>query len=346
MPTWLLAFSFSVFVGVPAFNIALVDEGFDYADASLAPYWAINAGELPGDPRSWDTDGDGTVLLSEVATSTTYTIQDFNSNGVIDPADLFQTFSDGVDNDNNGLTDDLCGWDFFDNDPLSELAEETQRYQVSNTNDILKRALELAENSPFGIWPIRVGARGLASPSNFGLGVAYARSLGTKIIGSNIAIPGSTPFLQEVLNQLGENHLLVISSGFSPQGDQTPDLPLEHKSTVIVSGWSPSLDTCQKFHPESDIWIPNNCITDPNDILGVALYAVRKNWLRFPDYKSYAIKAAIRTNEEFDPNSEFQPKIAAEITIPAPFATLNTLQQTPIIEFSTFPRSEIVQLDT
>ena len=41
---------------------------------------------------------------------------DLNRNCILDPGDLILMFSDGVDDDANGYTDDICGWDFFKND--------------------------------------------------------------------------------------------------------------------------------------------------------------------------------------------------------------------------------------
>lgn len=49
---------------------------------------------------------------------------DYNANGWIDPEDLIFRFSDGVDDDGNGYTDDFAGWDTYedDNDPFDEVA--------------------------------------------------------------------------------------------------------------------------------------------------------------------------------------------------------------------------------
>ena len=47
---------------------------------------------------------------------------DVNRNCILDPGDLIAMFSDGVDDDANGYTDDIAGWDFFknDNDPYDD----------------------------------------------------------------------------------------------------------------------------------------------------------------------------------------------------------------------------------
>ena len=40
---------------------------------------------------------------------------DYNGNGIVDPEDIIARFSNGVDDDHNGYTDDISGWDFYDN---------------------------------------------------------------------------------------------------------------------------------------------------------------------------------------------------------------------------------------
>ena len=47
-----------------------------------------------------------------------------NHNCILDPGDLIQLFSDGVDDDGNGYVDDIAGWDFYkdDNNPYDDVA--------------------------------------------------------------------------------------------------------------------------------------------------------------------------------------------------------------------------------
>jgi len=111
-------------------TIAIVDTGADWGDRELAGRWRLNAGELPG---ARDTNGDG-VLTPLDFTSATGTSAptidrviddrlrarpdggDTNGNGLLDPQDLQVIFGDGVDDDQDGLIDDICGWDFVDGD--------------------------------------------------------------------------------------------------------------------------------------------------------------------------------------------------------------------------------------
>ncbi|MBN2354815.1 S8 family serine peptidase, partial [candidate division KSB1 bacterium] len=71
--------------------VVVIDTGIDWKHADLRANVAQNLGE--------DADGDGR------------TMQQVGGNWVMDPGDL-----NGVDNDGNGLVDDLIGWDFASND--------------------------------------------------------------------------------------------------------------------------------------------------------------------------------------------------------------------------------------
>ncbi len=71
--------------------VVIIDTGVDWDHPDLRPNILQNLGE--------DADGDGQTMALVAG------------NWVLDPGDL-----DGIDNDGNGLDDDLLGWDFDDDD--------------------------------------------------------------------------------------------------------------------------------------------------------------------------------------------------------------------------------------
>jgi len=75
--------------GTQAVKIAIIDTGVDWEHEDLTSNTWENLGE--------DADGDGHTLQMSV------------SGPVLDPGDL-----NGIDNDGNGFTDDLIGWDFYE----------------------------------------------------------------------------------------------------------------------------------------------------------------------------------------------------------------------------------------
>ncbi len=104
--------AWSVTRGSPRVVVALVGEPGPLDDAALASRWALNLGELPppeGD-GGYDVNGDGRIDLRDYQADPRVT--DVNGNGLLDCDDLLAAFADQVDSDGDGLTDDVCGWNF------------------------------------------------------------------------------------------------------------------------------------------------------------------------------------------------------------------------------------------
>lgn len=103
--------------------IGIVDTGIDYRHPDLYLNIWLNPGEVPTNLGLIDADQDGLITvrdLNQIANAAA--VSDLNGTGYIDAGDLLRDprWSNGVDNDGNGRTDDLIGWDFVnnDNDPL------------------------------------------------------------------------------------------------------------------------------------------------------------------------------------------------------------------------------------
>src|SRR3954453_11551320 len=124
--------------GDPRVIIAVTDSGMEFSSLDLINRLFLNAGELPppvgcpgADGMTHDVNGDGRFNVQDYTTATGHTLpsfdkvcdaritRDVNANGWLDAQDLIHAFSDGRDDDLDGYTDDISGWDFFhnDNDP-------------------------------------------------------------------------------------------------------------------------------------------------------------------------------------------------------------------------------------
>ena len=112
--------------------LASVDTGVDYTHPDLVGNIWINQGELPPtltDPELFailDSDSNGIISSLEIVNNPDF-LWDINEDNSIDLKDALSfgsPFMDGVDNDGNGYTDDLIGWDNAgtwgtpDNDPF------------------------------------------------------------------------------------------------------------------------------------------------------------------------------------------------------------------------------------
>jgi subtilisin family serine protease len=99
-------------------TVAVLDTGVDYTHPDLYENIWINQGEIPAAARAQiaDIDDDGLITFIDLNADDTSTVSDSNGNGYIDGGDLLNSWTDGEDNDANGYTDDIIGWDFKDND--------------------------------------------------------------------------------------------------------------------------------------------------------------------------------------------------------------------------------------
>lgn len=214
-------------VGDRQIRIAVLDSGVRPAYGDLVRNYAINQGELP--LELFDANNNGSVEPAEIAT------YDLDDDGLITFADLTSgspvvepiqpidsqepgdegfervdlldilldpAWSDGVDNDGNGLTDDLGGWNFFNNDRFATVATTNQTTldhgtHVSAVAGAVANNLSLPGTTFAGaaweisIVPIAVNAVSEEAAANNTFGVpdvafleamAYATTLGVDII--------------------------------------------------------------------------------------------------------------------------------------------------------------------
>jgi CSLREA domain-containing protein len=121
--------------------VAVVDSGIDLSHEDLYTNIWVNQGEIPAALRAQlqDVDNDGLITFNDLNARGGYGsdsryvnqshVSDLNNNGRIDADDLLGDYrwADGYDNDGNGFTDDLFGWDFCNNDrnPTDDLGHGT-----------------------------------------------------------------------------------------------------------------------------------------------------------------------------------------------------------------------------
>ena len=158
-------------------------------------------------------------------------IADFNQNGYLDPQDIVKTLSNGVDDDSNGFVDDICGWDFFedDNDPF-----DASSYALANHHS--RGQLELAgaqrDNSLEGsgvcpdctLLPIKNWDSFAVDTAFYGAGVLYATRIGASVIEGAIGGLNNTGVCQQAFREAYEAGLpiFIASSDLNTANHNVP----------------------------------------------------------------------------------------------------------------------------
>ncbi len=217
--------AWSITTGRPDVLIAVLDSGIAWHDAAatgeLARKCHLNEGELPppeGAADTWDKNGDGVFNVDDYIGDPR--VADLNGNGLIDPQDLIWTFSDGEDGDGNGYADDICGWDFHedDNDPWDELGDGhgtaggIWSAGEANSGSIIPGTCPNAM-----ILPVRVGDSCFVDAGDFAQGVVFAVDSGAWLVQGAVNGVNNTNFAQEAIDYAYSSGVAVVAAA----GDQS-----------------------------------------------------------------------------------------------------------------------------
>ncbi|MEA2101507.1 MAG: FG-GAP-like repeat-containing protein [Thermodesulfobacteriota bacterium] len=218
--------------------IAIIDTGVVWGDEELTGRFFLNKEELvvpdpAGHPGVWDLNGDGIFNAWDYQHPEIYDlyVADWNQNNIIDPQDLIHAYSDGVDDDDNGFIDDICGWDFFedDNDPT-----DTSSYFTGHHHGMgqAKRAAGEQDNG-IGVCGVAPHCRILplknwdsftVNTDYYGIATLYAARMGAKIIEGAIGGINSSGICKKAFSQADEQGLaiFIVSSDINSANHNFP----------------------------------------------------------------------------------------------------------------------------
>lgn len=220
--------------------IAVIDDGITSFDArDVLENFFLNRGELPtpekdGVPCDYDCDGNGK-----------FNVLDYRWDervvpvGILDPGDLIAAFANEIDDDQNGLVDDICGWDFFANSPYplgdARIAEGDHGGGIANgccaqANNRIGDRPGICPNC--SVLPIRMSPTILSDFHAVAEAVRYANSMGAQIASAATGSFQHSHKSEDMILSALENGTIVIS----PVGDQLGFEPLNPAASSGVVG--------------------------------------------------------------------------------------------------------------
>ncbi len=135
-------------------------------------------------------------------------LEDLNHNGRLDAADI-----DGQDQDGNGFADDVCGWNFTENDPFPDLG-------AGHGNGVAACVSEATDNFLLGAgigFGVRLMPLQGISPGGYlaegYVPMLYAADNGANVINCSWGIPVHRDFEQAIISAVWAEDVVVVAAG-------------------------------------------------------------------------------------------------------------------------------------
>jgi hypothetical protein len=211
--------------------VAVADSGAHWDDRDMVRKFHLNAAELPlpqdaqGETQgTHDLDGNGLVNISDYADDPRVSPEDGadRADHHLDPSDLIAVFSDGVDDDGNGWTDDISGWDFFEDDN-DAFARNREGYGDHGRDVFREVGAEGGDGGKIGmcpncgVLPIRVGDSFITTGNIMGRAVDFAAAHGSVAMTSAVGAMTHPEFTAEAMKRAWDEGVLVVAAA----GDET-----------------------------------------------------------------------------------------------------------------------------
>jgi len=267
--------------GRPDVRIAIIDCGIKWDEADVADKAWLNPGELaPHKPQDatgaacggtgalagYDCNGDGVFSVSDYANdprvapmvtdptdvcypgaNTSNPGQprrkgDVDRNCILDPGDLIGLFSDGVDDDGNGYTDDISGWDFYknDNDPYDDTRYGHGTGEARGSSAQANNGMGDAGVCPdCRFFMLRAGDSFIADVNDWAKAVVYATDNGAKVVQEALGTIDQTTFSKAAIDYAYSKGTLVVAS-MADENSRHHNMPAVANHTLPVHSIKPA----------------------------------------------------------------------------------------------------------
>ena len=247
-------------VGRPDVAISVLDSGIRWDERNtmldLRKKIRLNKGELPTPNHDGpalepgvncasygtgnDQNGDGVFNVLDYLCDSRVSTNEPNSVGptdLLDPQDLIIAFENGQDEDNNGFTDDIAGWDFLDND--NDAYDDV--HYGHGTGEAKDSSAEA--NNPAGqagacpncmVIPLRVGDSFVADENNFAQAVVYAVDNGVLVVQEALGTLNHTELADQAIDYAYRHGVAIIASA-ADEAAQHHNWPSNSSHVIVVN---------------------------------------------------------------------------------------------------------------
>ncbi|MFL5867888.1 MAG: S8 family serine peptidase, partial [Thermoleophilaceae bacterium] len=295
--------------GRPDVTMAVLDSGIEWnnkdAMQDLRLKVRLNKGELklPNHDRAapldgtkpcseytgdWDANGDGVFDVADyscdsrvekdpAARAARGQPRGVGPADLLDPQDVLIAFSDGKDDDHNGFTDDIAGWDFLDddNDPFDDVQYGHGTGEARDSNAEADNGGDLGTCPNCTVLPLRVGDSFIADENRFAQAVLYAVHNHVLVVQEALGTIDHTSLASRAIDEAYRHGVTVIASA-ADEAAQHHNWPSNEAHTVVVNSVTKYDDTftstpksylqfngCTNFSSKITVAIPSvSCSSD------------------------------------------------------------------------------------
>lgn len=190
-------------------------------------------------PEAWDiVTGSNTVIVAVIDTGVAINHPDLTANIWVNPGEIA---GNGVDDDGNGLVDDVRGWDFFDND------NDPTDFNSHGTH--VAGIIGAVGNNGIGVagvcWNIKIiplkvgGGAAFATDDKIIQSINYAAAKGARIINASWGGYGGSngDLLYQAIQSAGAAGVLFVAAAGNEanNNDTKPSYPASYNLDCIIS---------------------------------------------------------------------------------------------------------------
>ena len=292
--------------GRPDVAISVLDSGIKWNDAGamrdLRLKARLNRGELPVPAHDraeslepgqncaafraeGDANGDGVVNVVDWSCDARVQRDPAARGGrgvgpadVLDPQDVLIAFTDGKDDDRNGFTDDVVGWDFLDddNDPYDDVqyghgtGEALDSTAEADNKDASGAGGNLGTCPNCMFVPLRVGDSFVADVNDFAQAVVYSVDNDVLVVQEALGTLNHSSFGLEAVEYAYARGVTIIASA-ADEAAQHHNWPSSYPHVIVVNSVTKYDDT---FTPQPKSYLQFNGCTNFSSKISVAIPSV------------------------------------------------------------------------